>query len=417
MSGSKYTVSCKHCNTLHEPRGKAMTLSLTCTSCGTYFRTGDWNQSTTQFEQKQDPTIPIGSTGHIENFKYEVMGFVVKEEVRYRYQWREYLLFNPLRGYAFLAEYNGHWNFIWPIENDPRDFTSDTSFESEGSHFDLYQKYTAKVVYAVGEFFFDVVDITDNTVNYEYIAPPYLMALEQSEDSTVWFRGEYFTPKEIASVFSIPKSQLPGTSGIGYTQPFNNHFSDRAMVVMTILFGVIMLVLHIMMNMSAEEAVVYQGEYKAPDIRPLAMFVTPSFDLRDGTDNLEVQISASLDNDWFFSEFTLINEVDGTEYDFTKEVEYYSGVEDGYSWSEGTQIGTAFLSSIPEGRYHINIYPEFSPKNDSFNIAIIREVPMYANFYVACCVLLLYPIGYFIRKHWRETSRWGDSEYSPYDTD
>jgi hypothetical protein len=187
------------------------------------------------------------------------------------------------------------------------------------------------------------------------------------------------------------------------------------MIIMTALFGIIMLILHITLNSYADEEVVYDGQFLAQNLKNQGMFVTPSFNLPDGTDNLEIQISAPLDNDWFFSEFTLINEQDGTEYDFTKEVEYYSGYEDGYAWSEGSRNGAAFLSKIPEGRYHVNIYPEFSPKNDLFNLTILREVPMYGNFYIACCALLVYPIGYFIRKRWREKARWEDSEYSPYE--
>ncbi len=41
------------------------------------------------------------------------MGFVIKRDNAYNFQWREYLLFNPYKGYAFLSEYNGHWNFFY----------------------------------------------------------------------------------------------------------------------------------------------------------------------------------------------------------------------------------------------------------------------------------------------------------------
>ena len=94
---------------------------------------------------------------------YEVMGFVVKRENKYRYMWREYLLFNPLLGYAFLSEYDGHWNVIWPIEENPRSSTVDDDFhythEGQQHYFKLFQKYRSEVVYAQGELFFDVVDI------------------------------------------------------------------------------------------------------------------------------------------------------------------------------------------------------------------------------------------------------------------
>ncbi len=97
-------------------RGRAMTLALTCSKCNVYFRVGAWNKDITKFANVIEPAIPIGTKGKVDNIVYEVMGFVVKQEMKYKYSWREYLLFNPYKGYAFLSEYDGHWNFIWPIE-------------------------------------------------------------------------------------------------------------------------------------------------------------------------------------------------------------------------------------------------------------------------------------------------------------
>ncbi len=37
-----------------------------------------------------------------------------------------------------------------------------------------------------GEFFFDVVNLSDTTNNVEYIAPPYLLSVEKSGDSLLW---------------------------------------------------------------------------------------------------------------------------------------------------------------------------------------------------------------------------------------
>ena len=28
------------------------------------------------------------------------------------YSWREYLLFNPYKGFRYLTEFDGHWNFV-----------------------------------------------------------------------------------------------------------------------------------------------------------------------------------------------------------------------------------------------------------------------------------------------------------------
>jgi len=415
MSGNNYTITCPHCGFANNLRGRAMTIALTCQSCHIYFRVGAWDKATVEFQHVEPQEIPIGAKGRIEGVLYEVMGFVVKEEGKYHYRWREYMLFNPFQGYAFLSEYNGHWNFVWPIENSlhPRG----TEFKYKDSSYRLYQKYTAQVVYARGEFFFDVVDITASTVNHEYIAPPSLVALEQSEDSVLWCEGEYLSRKEVAAIFSMPKNQLPSVSGIGYTQPFGTSFSDQALILLTAFLLLFLLLIQVVFNNTDDDKVVFQADFSKASLNNQKMLVTPSFELKDGTKSLEVNIYAPLSNDWFFGEFSLINENTETEYNFTKDIEYYSGYEDGYSWTEGSRTGDAFLSRIPSGKYHINIYPEFSGTNGSFTVTVRRGAPMYSNFFVTSIAMAIFPVFYFIRRRYREQKRWSDSDYSPYSTE
>ncbi len=415
MSGnSDHTVSCPACGHVHTPRGRAMTLAMTCASCNIYFRTGSWNRDTTTFNHEETPALIIGARGEIEGYVYEVMGFVVKQEAKYHYAWREYLVFNPYRGYAFLSEYDGHWNFIWPIEENLSKHQNEGSILFENKSYDLYQRYQAQVIFAKGEFFFDVVDITATTVNAEYIAPPNMVALEKSEDSLLWCKGEYFTRNEIAKIFSTEKAYLPKKKGIGYTQPLNSNFTDSSLVTLTALVILLSLSLHLFLNGQHADKVVFHRRFSQRDLDNQRMVVSPSFEFDDGTKSLAVIIEAPLENDWFFSEFTLVDETDGTQYNFAKEIGYYYGREGGESWSEGSRVGEAYLSQIPSGKYHLAIFPEFSLKNKGFTVTVSRDVPTSSNFYVTALVLAIYPAFYFIRRRYREQKRWSESDYSPY---
>jgi hypothetical protein len=414
MSGSNSTIVCPKCNATVNLRGRAMTIALTCPSCQTYYTIADWNQKTYQFGLKVTQEIPLGAKGRFDNFLYEVIGFVVKEESKWHYRWKEYLLFNPYRGYAFLSEYNGHWNFIWPIEEDPKKQVADKFF-FEHDEYSLYQKYGAEVVYAKGEFFFDVVGITSTTTNEDYIAPPFLITVERSEDSIVWCKGEYFSRKEISSIFSIPADKLPSKEGIGYTQPFNTSFSRNALIGATLVALVLIVLLQILLSSYSEEKVVYHGTFHENDLKGEKVIVTPTFELSEGLSSLEFYIEAPLSNDWFYGEFSLINENDGTEYNFSKDIEFYYGREDGEDWSEGAKVGSAYISKIPGGKYHVNIYPEFSMVNKDFSVIITRDVPTTSNFWITGLAIVLFPVLYLIRNHTRERRRWSDSEYSPYD--
>jgi hypothetical protein len=414
MAGGNFSISCPKCGVLNTLRGKAMTRALTCQACHTYFRTDEWNKATVEFANDEPQALPIGAKGNFEGYIYEIIGFAIKQESQYHYRWREYLIFNPYRGYAFLSEYDGHWMFVWPIGEDPQKNPSDSDFHYEESHYQLYQRYSSHVVHARGEFFFDVYDLTADTVNYEYIAPPYLLALEKNIDSVMWCKGEYLTPEDIASSFSVSRNTLPKKTGIGAIQPFPTPFTDQALILLTVLIILVTGFLQLVMNNAAEDKVLFREDYDRNELKDQKLIVTPPFKLEGGTKSLEVLVEAPLVNDWFFSEFTLVNETDGTEYNFTKEVEYYSGYEDGTTWSEGSKTGEAFLSQIPPGKYHLNIYPEFGINNPSFSIQVKHDVPMFANFLITCLGLLLYPLIYFLRKRYREQKRWSDSDYSPY---
>jgi len=416
MSGSSSTVLCPKCGVENTLRGKAMTLALTCKGCKTYFCRGSWNDEQSTFRHTERPALTIGSRGKIDGYSYEVMGFVVKAESKYHYQWREYLLFNPYRGFAFLSEYNGHWNFIWPLERDPRNGKVDDFFYKD-TIFKLYQKYGAEVIYAEGEFFFDVVGTTESSTNHEYVGPPYLIAVEKNDDSFIVFEGEHLTQNEIATAFALSKEDLPDKTGVGYTQPFNQSIDDNVLIKITVLFIVALVIAQIVLTSSSKDERVLQEQYYESNLKGQKMLVTPSFEFKDGTKSLEINLEAPIANDWFFGEFSLINEGDGTEYNFTHEIEYYSGYEDGEHWSEGSTSGTAFLSQIPAGKYHLNIYPEFSPNNHEFSISVYRDVPITSNFFIACIGLLLFPLIFFVWKRNYEQRRWSDSDYSPYNTE
>ena len=52
----------------------------------------------------------------------------------------------------------------------------------------------------------------------------------------------------------------------------------------------------------------------------------------------------------------------------------------------------------------------------SYSIAVVRDVPLWANFWIALSLLLAYPLYRGMRAHAFERTRWADSDYSPYMT-
>jgi hypothetical protein len=419
MSGNRTitTITCISCKNEITPRGKSFTRAITCPACKSYFRVRlSKEEKYSKFNDAFESHLPVGAKGKIEGVSYEVMGFMVKRE-KYSYKWREYVLFNPLHSVAYLSEYDGHWNFIKPIVGSPVDSgLKDLTFYNGEKQYRLYQKYRPRVLYAQGEFLSDEVYISEDSEVHEYIAPPYLFINQTSDYKDEWMKGHYIDSATVAKAFKLPKEKIPVKTGFGYTQPIISSFSESTLI--NVIVAVVLLLggLQLFSTMDSRRKV-FSHNFNKSQLTDQKMFSTESFLLEDGTKSLQIEMDAPIDNDWLYASFTLVNETDGTEHEFSKEIEYYHGVTDGESWSEGSTQADAFLSRIPEGRYHINIFPEFSLSGDYFNINVYRNEPIYSNFFLALLAIALFPIFYFVRKYYKEQQRWSDSDYSPYDTE
>jgi hypothetical protein len=78
-----------------------------------------------QAGQRVMPLIPLGKRGKLHGDLYEVIGFQCREinVDGAIYQWREYVLFNPYKGFRYLTEYDGHWNDVKSINGVPEQTT------------------------------------------------------------------------------------------------------------------------------------------------------------------------------------------------------------------------------------------------------------------------------------------------------
>ncbi len=417
MSGNSklYEKACPKCNHLNVMKGRALTVALSCQKCGLYFCVHTDLQD--QFADKYEPSIPVGSRGTFDGKMYEVMGFTIKRERKYRYSWREYFLFNPHHGIAFLSEYDGNWNFLKPYPKHPWSYGQSTDVKIEGEEFQMYSKYKAEVLFCKGEFFHDVIDQTEASMHYEHINPPYIITFEGNQKQTGAYLGEYIKPEKVAAAFGMKREKLPPKGDLGYTEPLAVSFKQSNLIGVAVVSLLLATILFIFFSSKTSDQLLFQGHFDQRDLAGQKMFTTPSFEFKDGVKNLSIQVEAPISNDWFFAEYSLINELTDEEYVFTNEIEYYYGNDGGESWTEGSKTSEAFLSSIPEGKYHINIYPEFSLNNHEFNIAVIRDVPFYSNFIITLLVLCLFPGAFYAYRHFHEMRRWRDSDYSPYDYD
>jgi hypothetical protein len=122
-----------------------------------------------------------------------------------------------------------------------------------------------------------------------------------------------------------------------------------------------------------------------------------------------VETRADLNNTWIYLSMALINLDSGQAYDFGREVSFYSGVDGGESWSEGTRSDEATLPSVPAGQYYLRIEPDSDTPPVNYAVRVYRDVPTLWFLPLALVALSLYPLIVWLRSRSFETQRWAES--------
>ena len=393
-----------------------------CPNCHAYFRYSG-EETPKVFGNYKDapktsPVLPLGALGVLEGIEYRVVGVVSRCEANHRqYSWREYQLLQPATGrYVQLAEYDGHWTLIWPashLDKNREDFKL--------ADFKLFNKYQPRVNWALGEFDWDIE--SDDTLKVaEHINPPRLLVHERRGKENNWYRGRHVGPDELAAAFNISRSALPNQQGTGAVQPGPGSNSSSALWTLTGILVAALLCIQLVLVVRSTSVLSQTIQVEADTTATATpgtgrVLVSPSFTL-DHQTALDIELDATLANQWLELPVSLVNEQTGQGFEFTKNIEFYSGVEGGESWSEGSRSANAVLSRVPAGRYHLNFYP-FTEKGvaPEIRVNVWADPPLPSNFFIVLALILLVPCLQLLLGHLHERNRWENSDYNPYATE
>lgn len=432
-------LSCPHCGGPLELRAPDKSERVTCPNCASLLdiQQGQLKFLTALKRGTFQPSIPLGSVGDFEEGKLTVIGFVARSVTfDQTYFWFEYLLYNPQIGFRWLVQSDDHWSYVKAVP--PGEVSEGFRVATyQGRDFKIFQDATATVEYVTGEFYWKV-SLGEQARAVDYVRPPEMLSIElstivppktyQSLNKTAvsWAHkekgqsasgeincslGRYLTRQEVEKAFTVAGLARPTTVAPNQPNPFKGYGKYwAAFFVLTLIMGIVFLA------SGAHRQVFAKGfRFDAlPNADGTQVVFSDPFTL-EGRKNIAVIAGSDIDNSWVYFEGDLINQDTGLVQPFSLPVEYYHGVEDGESWSEGQQTTTAYLSALPAGTYTLRLegqWEKWQESSPGVSVAIVQGVPRGSHLLMALIVVSLIPAYALLRRVMFEGSRWKDSMYS-----
>ncbi|HEX7580066.1 MAG TPA: DUF4178 domain-containing protein, partial [Thermoanaerobaculia bacterium] len=421
--------------TLRDPVG---TKSMACTYCGSILWAKDDGKDAGKFgvlekmaEPPFVPDVPLGTEGVLEGRKVVVLGALRKacEVDGTWYYWKEYLLKEgATEAYLWLVESNGHWSFVVPVAAGKVSEVG-RSATYEGKKYKHFQKAEAVVEAVLGEFYWQVRK-GETTTASDYIAPPRILSEEISGAEATWSEGTYLQKETIEQAFSL-KTPLPSPEGVGANQPWPRADESRAVTRIAGILALVTTVIFVVFTITFPRQIVFDmqqtienpmssvwgdtsaADGKAPEKTEDKVFLSEPFEIPH-SGNIEAHIDAPTDNTWVAVGAALIEDKTGESHSFGLVSDYYHGVDDGESWSEGARHRNVYLSRVPKGRYILRLEPEFEQGKApaGYHVTLRSGVTHFGRFILMLFLLTLGPLAMGFSYVRFESRRWAESDYA-----
>jgi predicted RNA-binding Zn-ribbon protein involved in translation (DUF1610 family) len=353
---------CTRCNNSFKLYIQHKLQVFACPNCGTLHSRDNFNKYLKIPNQNGVSLkyFKLGTVGTYDGIKYTVIGQASKH-VAHRYSdiWVEIILLSERGEISFLNCSYGNYTWVKEDYTIPAQqilLNIEETFEFEDRDYHFFQGYNYVSKHCIGEFHYDVIDVKKIRCT-DYISPPYMISIEKHDNGRIdTFIGRHLTRKQISGMFNDYRIESQEKEGIGIAQPILGGINVRMFnQVCFALIGLIILTAIFWSIGQSNRQIFHENIPISTNVSPSPDFVSKSFYIDSNSTNnyLEFTTTASLSNEWIEAALTLVNEATGEEREFGVISEYYSGVDNGYSWAEGSSMGTVGVSSVPGGKYHV----------------------------------------------------------------
>ncbi|MDF2552149.1 MAG: hypothetical protein K0R77_1424 [Chryseobacterium sp.] len=343
--------TCPVCNTENNIDLTFRVEEYVCRSCSNHI---DIDQNISKRIVKkpiENVVLEVGQKGILQAVEFTVISIVIRKYGTHIF-WREYALKDKSGNDLFLSESDGHWVLLETIPKEKFILgSSKTLGEYNGKTYRWYETTDCNIHSAAG-FFEDTLKFSLATYK-EYVNGTDMISREQSGSKIEYFKGEHISKNEIKKAFNIPN--LPPYSGIGIVQPF--YINIKQVINILCIAALLICLMQTYVYTSRANDTVFQENIYFKNIENKEL-VSKSFTLLGGSAPLEVRAHTAVDNSWANIQLSLVNEKTNETTYVSKDIEKYSGVEGGESWTEGSETEEFNICGVAPGTYHFVISAE-----------------------------------------------------------
>jgi hypothetical protein len=387
-------LACPSCNGALELRAPDQTLRVACPYCGSLVSVeGGTLSILARQASKPKLAIALGSKGKFADGELTVIGYVGRSAYVEGQWWpfEEYLLYAPGVGFRWLVCSDGHWSYVQPVAAGA--VSAGIVAKYGGVAFKRFQVATLRVDSVLGEFYWRV-EAGERVESTDYIAPPAMLSREASRTEETWSLSSYLTPRDVERAFGT-RLGLPAPIGVGANQPYPGGVGRAIQAVLAVFCavgiakcasapGAEKLIQDFTVPMQSAtpkpaidptlgvvpsaEATGSGGGSGAPSSDastepPGAVMFSDKFQL-DGGRNVAIDLDANVYNNWCYAAVDLVNDATGEVVSFDANLEFYAGVEDGESWSEGSHTTQLVIAPVAPGSYVLRVEAQHGGSGD-----------------------------------------------------
>jgi hypothetical protein len=426
------TVQCLACGAPITLRGFAGVEQVTCAFCGTAHQpepNGPLHIIQQASRQRRPSVLPLYQRGSLDvdgtgPAEWEIIGITWREIAKdgTAYPWQEFLLFNPYLGFRWLiySMSDGVWSVGGVLPGAAKMVANAwPSVEYKSESYKHHTSGMAKTTYVEGEFPWQVL-AGDVVSTHDYVCPPKLISIEMQRTE----RGAdlVFTqmrPIDGATVWAAFRMQgsPPHQAGIHPAAPNPAAANTRFYLLAAAGLFVVWVLATVLYSGGRDNKSVWKGN--VPANAAISEEVTIGEAGKSTTIEVELQ-ATGMNNSWAYAEILLINPETEEATVIGVEADWYSGVDGGESWSEGSNPGKQTVGAVPGGKYLMQVATQVDTGGDPadmLTLSIKEDVPLYRYVMLPLLFISLFPLVNFIRRAAFEKKRWAESDHAPVESD